>query len=106
MTDFSPETIRAMGCPLPPVVVMAFGVQTLTEAFAPGRVSVLVPVRRGGAKTTYHDPALSAYLDAGTVVVLAFERRKDARRFEKLLAAEQARTRAPAPTHPAPRKRQ
>jgi len=82
--------------------VLAFGALTVAEAFHPGRVSLVVPVPKGNAVAIYRDPALSGALDAGMVVVLVFERRKDARQFDRLLAAERARSRLPTSTHAAP----
>ncbi len=72
---------------------------TLAEAFQPGSVSVLIPVRRGQAQAAFDDPALEAYLAADALLVLAFEAKSDARRFARLVDRLCA---GPAATHPAP----
>ena len=104
MTALDPQIRAAIvaACGFEPAAVTAFGVLTVEAAFAPGRASVLVPVRRGMAKATYLDPMLSAHLNAGVCVVVAFKRQKDADLFERLLAAERARTKTPLVTHVAP----
>ena len=61
---------------------------TVSEALAPGEVSMLLPIPAGGAVAAFYDPQPSAALNSGIAVILAFQTRKDARTFGKLLAHE------------------
>ena len=72
-------------CRFKPAAVMAFGAASIAAAFNSGQVTMLAPVAAGGADEVFADHGLVDAIDAGLVVLLAFEAVADAERFDRLL---------------------
>ena len=83
-------------------VVLSLEGLTATEAMAPGRVAVVVPVPAGNTAATFNDPRLAGFLDCGAAVILRFERLCDAVQFQHLRDTARTSPPPPAPTHASP----
>ncbi|MEO5375640.1 MAG: hypothetical protein H7840_15450 [Alphaproteobacteria bacterium] len=108
MTDMTLDiqaTIRG-ACSFEPTAIVVYGALSVEGAFGPGKVTMVVPVPRGNAVNAFHDPVPQGVLDVGGVVILAFQRRKDARLFEALVDRDARKAGLKRPTHSAPARAQ
>ncbi len=81
-----PTTLAGIcaACGFDPVALMAIGTADIAAAFQPGAASVLVPILAGhDLDSITADPTLASSLQAGAVLLLAFERLADAQAFDR-----------------------